>query len=365
MSTNRVSRCGMCRDVLVGRYLIYGEGKLKICHSCDQKVPHCQRCNLPVAGTLANGLCSDCETKAIFCDGCHKIISGTYVTYRERGVSLCQSCDGHLPRCKQCKVPATSYLNLDLCTNCLADTRWCRMCNRPITGSYWTLEEFPDEFFCESCDSGQRCWACFRPAGYRFKELSEGRTQCLLCNSTGVSDSQQVDEVLAGINEFIGRNFGMRLKRLPPVVLDSLDAVRKRARTSGVHQSEAVTGLCVNDGTGSTIYVPDGMPLNYFSCLLAHEVTHAWLNEQLAKADSMLEEGFCEWVSWKTALRYLDDPHQAHRIVNRKDLYGAGLNLVIDAEQQLGEIDVPMAVVRDNLRAANRSWYQRIQSRRS
>ena len=84
--------------------------------------------------------------------------------------------------------------------------------------------------------------------------------------------------------------------------------------------------------------------------LLAHELVHAWQNENgLSGCEKQLLEGFAVWVEMRVLYR-LKAPAVAANHVSRRDrVYGQGLRKCLSIEVACG-VDGLLAFVRENLR---------------
>jgi hypothetical protein len=70
--------------------------------------------------------------------------------------------------------------------------------------------------------------------------------------------------------------------------------------------------------------------------VLAHEYAHAWQNERCPPdAPLEIQEGFAEWVSFKLLQSWGCGKRMA-RMLRRDDLYGLGLQKMLEWERREG-----------------------------
>jgi hypothetical protein len=121
----------------------------------------------------------------------------------------------------------------------------------------------------------------------------------------------------------------------------ALAAVRMRLHPaeSGA-QAHHVVGFFVQKHGQRTIYVDRGLPRATLIGTLAHEFAHAWQADYAPhKQDTLLSEGFAEWVAYKVLVA-LKHTREAARATRREDEYGRGLRYFITLEQQAGRARV-------------------------
>jgi hypothetical protein len=99
-------------------------------------------------------------------------------------------------------------------------------------------------------------------------------------------------------------------------------------------------GIYARRGMKRGIYVQTGLPRLLFLQVASHEFAHAWQGENCPLLrDARLHEGFAEWVAYRVLGHYGYYDQMTH-MKARDDIYGQGLQWVLDLESKVGEAGV-------------------------
>jgi hypothetical protein len=300
-----------------------------------------------------------------YCHLCGKRITGRYFQY-SNGLTVCAACEGSAPRCARCNAPTPtagallSRKGVLLCSRCVRETFACDICHEPILGSWYTFQELvatpePRRYCAECMRDRPRCDLCQSPTGPGAVTLTDGQYRCMVCASDLVIGEPAIRLVYTEALKQLEQIVDAPLRHTPP-----LDVVNRRrmgetrrtyAREAGqmgaTHGEDGgaarhVLGFFVRTQGRPIIYVEAGLTRGLLLGTLAHELGHAWQSEQLGASagaiDPLVSEGFAEWVAYHTlmarGMRTL-----ATRARERQDLYGRGLERLLDIEQARGRAE--------------------------
>jgi hypothetical protein len=247
-----------------------------------------------------------------------------------------------------------------LCSRCVRETFACDICHEPILGSWYTFQELvatpePRRYCAECMRDRPRCDLCQSPTGPGAMTLTDGQYRCMVCASDLVIGEPAIRLVYTEALKQLEQIVDAPLRHTPP-----LDVVNRRrmgetrrtyAREAGqmgaTHGEDGgaarhVLGFFVRTQGRPIIYVEAGLTRGLLLGTLAHELGHAWQSEQLGASagaiDPLVSEGFAEWVAYHTlmarGMRTL-----ATRARERQDLYGRGLERLLDIEQARGRAE--------------------------
>lgn len=296
-----------------------------------------------------------------FCHLCGGQVAGRYYQY-SNGLTVCASCERTAPRCARCRAPTSAGASVSprgviLCANCKREAFVCDTCGEPILGAWYSFQELitmaESRRYCAACvQQRPRCDLCHAPTGSGSVTLTDGQYRCVLCASDLVIGEPAIrlayTDALAQLEAIVRAP----LRQSPPLEVVSRrrmgETRRSFAREAGhtpaqPHDDSAPTrhvlGFYVRSQGRPTIYVEAALTRGLLLGTLAHELGHAWQAEQMgaatASADALISEGFAEWVAYHTlmarGMRTL-----ASRATQRDDLYGRGLNHLLEVERREG-----------------------------
>ncbi|MDO5296891.1 MAG: basic secretory protein-like protein [bacterium] len=285
-------RCSVCHKPIKSQY--YTKDHKTYCTSCYTKtLPRCSTCKKPLKGKYyqlnKHNYCLTCYDKVRpVCVCCHKKIKGAYQVFPD-GIAACQKCvkDKSKPRCAECRCPIDSFMTQPI----------------PHYGGY----------VCEK---------------HRF---------------VAVTDPNVAAKLLQGARKNVVSTLGAVLTVRKPILdvkLVNLQELQKQAKT----KSPGIRGFCLTRYNifrmNHTIYVLAGMSRENMSRVLAHELAHAWQNEnnpKVSQASERFVEGFAEWVSYKTTEVYGDKKYLEQMLDNQIEDYSQGLQDFLKYEKRFGQ----------------------------
>ncbi len=296
-----------------------------------------------------------------FCNLCGKGIAGRYYQYTN-GMTVCELCEQTAPRCARCRAPTStagatvSRRGVLLCARCSHEINHCDTCGEPILNRWSTVQELvatpAPRRYCEECmRSRPHCDLCQAPVGAGHSKLPDGQYRCALCTSDLVTAESAIHTIYTEALKELGRIVSEPLRQTPPLEVVTR---RRMGETRRAYANEAglttrigeenaggrhVLGFFVRSQGRPKIYVEAGLTRGLLLGTLAHELGHAWQSERLGAAagavDSLVSEGFAEWVAYHTLLAH-GLRALASRARERDDLYGRGLMRMLSVEQSRG-----------------------------
>jgi hypothetical protein len=320
-------RCTACgKTIAEGNYWKTG-GKV-FCETCHNTLPRCGRCQAPL--TMAFPL---------------------------EGKNICEDCLKGLPRCASCGRPMIRYYSKDreiLCAACFdRKSPHCSMCGAVMTGKYQKngnrFTGIQKEYCLDCIRNYPECYACGELAGRGGRTLQNGRSICEECLRTAVFDLPGARVLYEEVASFMGARMGMRLNELPSLSLvttEELAALQNyQSRNVGTDQMGLYTSKHItvirnevrSDMTRDPrVHILQGLPREAMAPVMAHELAHGWSAEKLNKPrDPETEEGFAEWMAYKY-LQAAGGMQQMKHMESRTDLYGRGLQRMLELEARGG-----------------------------
>ncbi|MDQ6695607.1 MAG: protein DA1 [Chloroflexota bacterium] len=200
--------------------------------------------------------------------------------------------------------------------------------------------------YCRDCfESKPRCDTCGRPVGTHYWCRVDGRKLCERCQSTSVSDHAHAHTLFRRVRAALTTNLGMALREPCQLRLAARNQLGNLIDKSSLHSLDADSrgrcfGLFIQEGRQRAIFVEYGLPQIVMLEVMAHEYAHAWQSENCAPGmPAEVQEGFAEWVSYKL-LQAWGCGRRGERMLRREDLYGQGLQIVLNWEKAGGEAEV-------------------------
>ncbi len=331
--------CEACRKPISGRYTVYSTGAEQhvFCDACDEQLPHCAVCSIPVVSASTGSgdiLCRDCRKTARYCAVCNTRITGAYFTSQDQLHVYCATCVETAPRCDACSdiLRPGGHRQVDghtLCTRCDQALPRCHACGKVILDTSVTFNNLPERY-CASCAANRpHCVSCGRPCEPDAKELRGGNMLCNLCRPSAMLEEKSMLVLAHEVREHLRTHLLMPIVR--PIEIVMVD-------TLGTFEDPSFreSGRFIQTGERFRIEILRG--LSWEKCLetLAHELGHAWQAENLPGIrDSESREGFAQWTASKVLENY-GLTHLIRQIEERDDLYGKGYRAMIALEQRLG-----------------------------
>lgn len=331
-------RCSSCGKVIQSKYYDF-PGK-KYCIYCYEHVlPRCSVCRRPIPNNY-------------FTQG-----SKTY----------CPSCYNHeksLPRCSVCRqLIRTKYYNLEnkyYCLTCYKrskhlnydDDRPVCVCCHKRTDKY---SVFPDGGpVCKKCLNDKRnprCEVCQVPINYQSARPIPyyGVYVCLRHRNSVVVDQDSAQTLMQAVRGNIISTLGTEMIIRQPVELKLVNR-QDLYKAYGSGGNTKLAGFCHTEGRGTamthTIYILGGLNRSTTFTVMAHELAHAWHDENNSdvlylegrgNGRNRFMEGFAEWVSYKTTEAFGDKRELQGLLTKQNDNYSKGLRDFLQYEKQHGK----------------------------
>jgi hypothetical protein len=236
-----------------------------------------------------------------------------------------------------------------------ADSDNCAVCGGLFTTRIYTIEDKATGQkvqVCSDCATlNTVCFICGLPAKTNYTQLPDSRILCARDARTAVLDEAEAGRVSRETKDSLDRLFSR--------FLDFPDTNVTVATVDRVHLQELFKFagndyVCPNvwgyletttnqDRAQHKLSLLSGLPLASFKATIAHEYTHAWLNENLTRKRKQslsqdANEGFCELVSY----RLMDSQNEEgqKRLIKLNAYTRGQIHLFIEAEQTYGMNDI-------------------------
>lgn len=214
------------------------------------------------------------------------------------------------------KVLVTAALLMISVAAVFCATQNCRVCDQPIAGEFYQVKDKArggKYEVCTNCINLQtRCFSCSLPVKTNFTTLADGRHLCTYCAKEAITDDEEARKVCwetrDALDRLFVRFFAFPRTNLSVTFVDSftLDSLFKSPGYA--QQCTSVFGatrtmIVERKRFVHAISVLNGLSEPQLEAVVAHELAHAWLNENLSTArwatlSKEAVEGFCELIAY-------------------------------------------------------------------
>jgi hypothetical protein len=237
----------------------------------------------------------------------------------------------------------------------LADSDHCAVCGLLFGTRVYTIEDMmtgQKVQVCSDCATlGTVCFICGLPAKTGYTRLPDSRILCARDARTAVLDEAEARRTCRETKDSLDRLFS-RFLNFPDTNVTV--AVVDRVHLQELFKFAGHDYVCpnvwgylettTNRGRAQhKLRLLSGLPLAGFQATIAHEYTHAWINESLsAKRRQSLShdanEGFCELISY----RLMDSRNEEgqKRLIKLNAYTRGQIHVFIEAEQTYGMNDM-------------------------
>ncbi len=224
----------------------------------------------------------------------------------------------------------------------------CAICGQPIVG---TIYQMTDNVtgqkveVCSNCTQLPLCFICGLPAR-NGTQLSDGRWLCTRDAQNAITDINDVRRVFGQVHDYLD-NLYARFTSFPTnvdvSVIDRVDVDSMFQMVGNSFESPNVLGVTqpiTTDGVKHyKISLLTGQPLSQLEEVCAHELSHAWVGDNVsperhARIERDAEEGFCEMMGY-LIMDAMGEESEKKRVLENAYTRGQ-VELFIAAEQQYG-----------------------------
>jgi hypothetical protein len=218
----------------------------------------------------------------------------------------------------------------------------CVVCSQTITGG--TVWRHAQGLICDRCVKlERRCWICGIPMLTGETKTSDGRLICKLDAAQAILTTTEAERVFEETRAEVDRlTGGMVALKQPRVAVTLYDVdYWNQAADGKVPQDQRRFGVSHSRQTGRdwshSVLLYGGLPRLRLMGTCAHELTHLWINENLAEhrvLDADTTEAICELMAYKLmALKQC--PEEQERI--RRNTYTHGkIDELLELDQSHG-----------------------------
>jgi hypothetical protein len=231
---------------------------------------------------------------------------------------------------------------------CAAWAEDCSICGQPIMGRVylWTDGVTHQQVeVCQTCNLLPPCFICGLPVKDGV-HLSDGRWLCARDSQNAVMDIDTVQRTFNQIHDYLD-NLYSRFTSFPTnvdvSVIDRVDVDSMFKMVGNSFESPDVLGvtepITANGVKRYKISLLTGQPLPQLEEVCAHELSHAWVGENVsperhARIERDAEEGFCEMMGY-LVMDAMGEDGEKKRVLENAYTRGQ-VDLFIAAEQQYG-----------------------------
>lgn len=221
----------------------------------------------------------------------------------------------------------------------------CTICNTNIKGHYFT--DVWEQSICAN-HRVEHCFSCGRFVRPADLHLADGRCFCSFCHPSIVIFPEHIAWVEKRVRTVlyshgisnIPQNLSIHLVS-PSDMANLTHSKQINLYQPGLTVTSRMTGLFLSR-CNHTIYIFDYLPKIQFAGILAHEILHAWQNEEEISLTPPLVEGFCNvgsYIVYKSIGNKLSR-HFIKRLEEDPDtVYGDGFRKVKEVYQKMGNLE--------------------------
>lgn len=300
----------------------------------------CSKCNEDISGEYCKVENEIFHKNCFNCEKCGEIIAsefqkldGNYYhskCYKEKAGLFCAQCENLLDKtwivANNKKYHEKCYReNIQL---------MCLICQKPIEGEYivdyWGNKAhkkhgiFTKTSLCECC--GRIISDKTSNGGFK---TNDGRLICGICRTDFVTETFQISMLKREVEALLG-SVGIIIPSIEDIILTDKSSIKKLsalgdslgfANTKKTTQNDEIINI------EHTIYILHSLQRIQFLGVLAHEMIHTWLNQNLIELPKEETEGFCNLGSYLVYKNRQDDisGYLMKQLEENKDaIYGDG-----------------------------------------
>lgn len=290
----------------------------------------------------------------IKCSICSIEITGTYWK-ADDGKIICDKCYKSLPRCGFCDLPVKDYQYVSgkiCCTKCLEKFSRCSLCGKPSLKTWKMISRYTGRtnLYCDGCfNTAKKCSICGLLVSPSVVPLPDGRYICMVCTQDVVRDKYQIMALYRHVQDLMKSMLRMKIKNAPELIVVDLREFKKVHSKSmedkitdelGLYTCKRVTYEKwfkeIVEIKEPKIYILNFLPYKTLLWVLAHELAHAWIEENKTRNLALvLNEGFADWVAY-SIIAPMGDNIMLNYLKERQDIYGRGLRFFLEIERKSG-----------------------------
>ncbi len=280
------------------------------------------------------------------CDYCKKPLPDKFMTEKQKyyHIECYQEVMGW--KCEYCKEPITNEYIVSQskkyhreCFDKVSPK--CAVCGKTLSGTF-LVDYYGNKYHTTHENEYPRCTSCNRLISESLtkggKKYSDGRSICNICYIVAIFDNGRISGLLEKVRTWLG-GIGISISSSSLSVKGvSLSELKKEA---GNYYSSNVKGFCASDiysssksGTrySHTIYVLNGLPALNIESIIAHELMHVWITENIkAKLTSSVIEGSCNYAAYLYLKQQVDQSSQ--KLIDEIEddpstVYGDGFRII-------------------------------------
>lgn len=315
-----------------------------------QQKPKCFQCKQEINGEYIKAGDKTFHPEHFICAGCGKVIRGEYKDknnefyhpdcYAKKAGLICAYCN------KLLNGEYVVYENKKYHKDCLREhvLEKCAVCGEPIDDRF-VIDGYKNKYHAYHKNEYPECSCCGRlicgvitGGGVKYPD---GRNVCSICYKTAVSDQNTIKYLLSKVKSKLvsmGLNFGsapINIKGVDRNELKNNDPdfnTETRGYCNSQVRTETLNGRIIKKVSSHQILVLKGIPEILMESIIAHELMHAWMNDNTSNSQpARIREGSCNFISYL----YLNSrpPSQTEEYIrqleeNPDPVYGEGFRII-------------------------------------
>ena len=311
MTTNK------SKNIIHFLFLVFSLAFIFAAQSFPQTKPICYYCNKPISGKYITAEGKTFHPEHFRCAACNKVIEGNYVYSDGKFYHPdCYAADKNL-KCAYCGKFITgdyiTYHGKNYHRDCYLNNvvEKCAVCGQPLEGEI-IIDNYNNKYHAKHRFEYPECDCCKRLICEALtgggKSYSDGRNICNICYRTAVFNDTQIAGLMTKVKNRLssmGLQFGS-----DPITIRGVN--RNQLRNTANEYSKNIMGHCNSQSevmtangvvtakkTKHDIVVLEGIPQVLMESVIAHELMHAWIYDNInSKQSPQIIEGSCNYIGY-------------------------------------------------------------------
>jgi hypothetical protein len=222
----------------------------------------------------------------------------------------------------------------------------CGICGQHINGTIYLMTDAVTGHqveVCSNCTMLPRCFICQMPVKDGGVHLPDGRWLCARDAQTAVIDADSIQHIFEQVHDYMDHLY-VRFTSFPTNVdVSTIDGIDGFQFDGNSFESPDILGVTEPYTTNGVkrykIGLLTGQPLSQLEETCAHELSHAWVGENVSperhgRIERDAEEGFCEMMGY-LVMDAMGEEGEKKRVLENPYTRGQ-VELFIAAEQEYG-----------------------------
>lgn len=250
----------------------------------------------------------------------------------------------YISDCLKSLLACVVFVQLSFAVAARADD--CGICGQHINGTIYLMTDAVTGHqveVCSNCTMLPRCFICQMPVKDGGVHLPDGRWLCARDAQTAVIDAGSIQRTFEQVHDYMDHLY-VRFTSFPTNVdVSTIDGIDGFQFDGNSFESPDILGVTEPYTTNGVkrykIGLLTGEPLSQLEETCAHELSHAWVGENVSperhgRIDRDAEEGFCEMMGY-LVMDAMGEEGEKKRVLENAYTRGQ-VELFVAAEQEYG-----------------------------